>query len=94
MLQVSTHGSIENQILMWKYPSMTRLATLTGHSSGVHYLAMSPDGETMITGGWDETLRLWPHVFSRARSRKVSAQFVHVERYILLLDHIDTYRTI
>jgi hypothetical protein len=59
----------------------------TSHSSGMRYLAMSPDGETMVTGGWDETLRLWQHVFSRAHSCKVSAEFVHVERYILLLDH-------
>jgi cell division cycle 20-like protein 1 (cofactor of APC complex) len=94
MLQVSTHGSIEDQIHIWKYPSMTRLATLTSHSSGVHYLAVSPDGVTIVTGGGDETLHRWQHVFSRAHSRKVSAEFVHVERYIFLMDHIDTYRSI
>lgn len=35
------------------------VASLTGHSSRVLYLAMSPDGETIVTGAGDETLRFW-----------------------------------
>ena len=27
---VSTHGYSQNQIIVWKYPSMSKLATLTG----------------------------------------------------------------
>lgn len=38
---------------------MKRIATLTGHSSRVLYLAMSPDGNTIVTGAGDETLRFW-----------------------------------
>jgi cell division cycle 20-like protein 1, cofactor of APC complex len=38
---------------------MKRLATLTGHSYRVLYLAMSPDGTTLVTGAGDETLRFW-----------------------------------
>lgn len=56
---VSTHGYSQNQIIVWKYPSMAKLATLTGHTLRVLYLATSPDGQTVVTGAGDETLRFW-----------------------------------
>ena len=56
---VSTHGFSDNAVVLWKYPSMKKIATLTGHSSRVLYLAMSPDYESIITGAGDETLRFW-----------------------------------
>lgn len=56
---VSTHGYSLNQIIVWKYPSMQKVATLTGHSLRVLYLAMSPDGQSIVTGAGDETLRFW-----------------------------------
>ncbi|KAH7032865.1 WD40-repeat-containing domain protein [Microdochium trichocladiopsis] len=56
---VSTHGYSQNQIVVWKYPSMTQVASLTGHTYRVLYLAMSPDGRTIVTGAGDETLRFW-----------------------------------
>lgn len=56
---VSTHGYSQNQINVWRYPSMKKIATLTGHSYRVLYLAASPDGQTLVTGAGDETLRFW-----------------------------------
>ena len=41
---------------------MQKICTLTGHTYRVLYLAMSPDGETIVSGAGDETLRFW-HVF-------------------------------
>lgn len=38
---------------------MTQVATLSGHTYRVLYLAMSPDGQTIVTGAGDETLRFW-----------------------------------
>jgi cell division cycle 20-like protein 1 (cofactor of APC complex) len=76
MLQVSTYGNLQNQILVWKYPSLIQLGSLIGHSSGVLYMAVSPNGETIVTGAGDKTLRFW-NMFSKASSQKVSAQFVH-----------------
>uniref|UniRef100_A0A453GWM2 Uncharacterized protein n=1 Tax=Aegilops tauschii subsp. strangulata TaxID=200361 RepID=A0A453GWM2_AEGTS len=35
------------------------VATLTGHTLRVLYLATSPDGQTIVTGAGDETLRFW-----------------------------------
>ncbi|MBW0490207.1 hypothetical protein O181_029922 [Austropuccinia psidii MF-1] len=68
---VSTHGfspgPIQNQVCLWKYPSMQQIATLSGHTYRVLYLAMSPDGETIVTGAGDETLRFW-HAFPKKRS--------------------------
>jgi len=56
---VSTHGYSLNQIIIWKYPSMSEVITLTGHTYRVLYLAISPDGQTIVTGAGDETLRFW-----------------------------------
>ena len=113
---VSTHGYSLNQIIVWKYPSMTKVATLTGHTyryvpiqrstaefscavvstgklshapriwshdvsvllfcvagvgiagfGSVLYLAMSPDGQSIVTGAGDETLRFW-NVFPSPKS--------------------------
>lgn len=61
---VSTHGYSQNQIVVWKYPSMSQVVSLTGHTFRVLYLAMSPDGRTVVTGAGDETLRFW-NVFGR-----------------------------
>jgi cell division cycle 20-like protein 1, cofactor of APC complex len=48
---------------------MKKVATLTGHTFRVLYLAMSPDGETIVTGAGDETLRFWK-VFPPAEGTK------------------------
>lgn len=66
---VSTHGYSQNQILLWKYPSLTHIAKLTGHTLRVLYLAMSPDGEAIVTGAGDETLRFW-NVFNKSTCNK------------------------
>ncbi|KAL2419362.1 Fizzy-related protein-like protein [Exophiala dermatitidis] len=56
---VSTHGYSQNQIVVWKYPKMEQVVSLTGHTFRVLYLSTSPDGTTIVTGAGDETLRFW-----------------------------------
>lgn len=56
---VSTHGFSNNQIIIWKYPSLEKLTILEGHTSRVLYLTLSRDGQTIVTGAGDETLRFW-----------------------------------
>ncbi|CAJ0586735.1 unnamed protein product, partial [Mesorhabditis spiculigera] len=68
---VSTHGYSYNHVIIWKYPSMTPVTKLTGHNFRVLYLAMSPDGEAIVTGAGDETLRFW-HVFSKSGAPRTS----------------------
>ena len=69
--------------MVWKYPSLVQVAKLTGHSYRVLYLAMSPDGEAIVTGAGDETLRFW-NVFSKARSQKVCPQSDFDSNFIIV----------
>ena len=56
---VSSHGYAQNQLTVWKYPSMVKVTELTGHSCRVLHMAMSPDGQTVVSAAADETLRIW-----------------------------------
>lgn len=69
---VSSHGYSLNQIIVWRYPSMTKVATLTGHTFRVLYLAMSPDGQNIVSGAGDETLRFW-NAFPGPKTRRDGA---------------------
>ena len=69
---VSTHGYSQNQVILWKYPTMSKVVTLTGHTYRVLYLAMSPDGETIVTGAGDETLRFWKVFPKKVKQKKAS----------------------
>lgn len=69
---ISTHGYTKNQIHLWNYPEMKKLVTLTGHTFRVLYLAMSPDGNTIVTGAGDETLRFWDLSSSRSTPKTLS----------------------
>eukprot|EP00826_Nyctotherus_ovalis_P064842 TRINITY_DN9519_c0_g3_i2.p1 TRINITY_DN9519_c0_g3~~TRINITY_DN9519_c0_g3_i2.p1 ORF type:complete len:462 (-),score=118.75 TRINITY_DN9519_c0_g3_i2:92-1477(-) len=72
---VSTHGYSENYVFIWKHEGMRKLATLTGHTSRVLYLAGSNDGETIVTGAGDETLRFWK-VFPCSRVQTASSHLL------------------
>ena len=56
---ISSHGNSKNSICVWTYPKMNKIAELNGHLSRALYMAMSPDGCTLVSGSSDETLRFW-----------------------------------
>ncbi|KAJ3594962.1 hypothetical protein NHX12_004267 [Muraenolepis orangiensis] len=56
---VSGHGYAHNNVVIWKFPSLTKVAELAGHEDRVLNLALSPDGSTVATVAGDETVRLW-----------------------------------
>eukprot|EP01133_Synstelium_polycarpum_P013909 gene13909-16409_t len=72
---VSTHGYSQNQITVWSYPTMSEVATLTGHTTRVLYLAVSPDGQTIVTGAGDQTLRFWNTVYFSALPADLKESF-------------------
>ncbi|XP_073347533.1 cell division cycle protein 20 homolog [Pagrus major] len=56
---VSAHGYAHNSVVIWKYPSLTKVAELNGHEDRVLSLTMSPDCSSIATVAGDETIRLW-----------------------------------
>ncbi|XP_059276629.1 cell division cycle 20.2, cofactor of APC complex-like [Lycium ferocissimum] len=66
---LSSHGFTDNQLTVWKYPSMTKISELFGHTSRVLHMVQSPDGYTVATAAADETLRLW-NVFGNPEKAK------------------------
>ena len=69
---VSSHGFSKNSLCVWKYPSMAKVAELTGHEARVLHLATSPDGETVVSGAGDESLRFWK-IFEKDAAAKPTA---------------------
>jgi len=55
----SSHGYSHNQVTVWKYPSMGKVADLQAHTSRVLELMKSPDGTTIASAAGDETIRMW-----------------------------------
>ncbi|KAF7133371.1 hypothetical protein RHSIM_Rhsim09G0201900 [Rhododendron simsii] len=55
---LSAHGPTQNQLTLWKYPSMVKVTELTGHESRVLSMVQSPDGCTVASAAGDE-LRFW-----------------------------------
>uniref|UniRef100_A0A0D3ARA5 CDC20/Fizzy WD40 domain-containing protein n=1 Tax=Brassica oleracea var. oleracea TaxID=109376 RepID=A0A0D3ARA5_BRAOL len=51
-----SHGS---QLTLWKYPSMVKMAELSGHTSRVLSMTQSPDGCTVVSAAGDENLCFW-----------------------------------
>ncbi|NP_001400407.1 cell division cycle protein 20 [Zea mays] len=73
---LSSHGFTQNQLTLWKYPSMVKMAELNGHTSRVLFMAQSPDGCTVASAAADETLRFW-NVFGTPETPKPAAKASH-----------------
>ena len=56
---VSSHGFSDYQLILWRYPSLTKMKELRGHTARVLHLAKSPDGRTICSASADETIRFW-----------------------------------
>ena len=56
---LSSHGFSRNQLCVWKYPTLVKVAELEGHSSRVLHTSVSADGSCVVSGAADETLRFW-----------------------------------
>ena len=56
---ISAHGYSDNQLVLWKAPSLERITQLKGHTERILNMALSPDGTTVVSAAGDETLRFW-----------------------------------
>lgn len=56
---LSSHGFSDNQLILWKFPSMMKIKEFTGHTMRVLHMSKSPDGQTVCTASPDESLRFW-----------------------------------
>ena len=56
-----TRLAVTSSIGIWLYDAATgdEVALLTGHTDRVWSVVFSPDGQTLASGSWDETIRLW-----------------------------------
>jgi WD40 repeat protein len=48
-----------DKIRLWNPRSGELLRTLTGHSGEVKSVAISPDGQTLVSGSADKTIKIW-----------------------------------
>ncbi|KAI8039969.1 fizzy-related protein homolog [Drosophila gunungcola] len=78
---VTTHGQALPQVIVWRYPSLKQVVRLSGHTQRVLYLAVSPDSESIVTGGADETLRFWT-VFSKQKPPKAPSSVLNLYQCI------------
>jgi cell division cycle protein 20 (cofactor of APC complex) len=67
---ISGHGFAENQLSIWSYPTLQKVADLSGHQERVLSMAMSPDGSTVVSAAADETLRFWKCFASEPKQKK------------------------
>ncbi|XP_077248136.1 cell division cycle 20.2, cofactor of APC complex-like [Tasmannia lanceolata] len=76
---LSSHGFSENQLILWKFPSMKKITEIKGHTARVLHLAQSPDGFTVASAAADETLRFWKVFGSPKSTTSVSGKSVKKE---------------
>ena len=67
---ISSHGYEKNQLSIWKYSDMAKSCDLLGHSNRILGMTMSPDEETVVSIGADETLRFWKCFAADQRAKK------------------------
>ncbi|XP_061375329.1 cell division cycle 20.1, cofactor of APC complex-like [Gastrolobium bilobum] len=76
---LSSHGLTRNQLTLWKYPSMVKMAELNGHTSRVLFMTQSPDGCMVATAAGDQELRFWK-VFGTLASKAKTEPFANFNR--------------
>ena len=64
--RAATAGA-DGRIAIWTTGKAQPDAVLEGHSAPIVALAVSPDGATLASASWDQTVRLWPLAGGAAR---------------------------
>ena len=56
---VSAHGYTGNELNVWAFPSLKRVARVAGYKSRLLHMAMAPDRLEVVTGSSDEKINFW-----------------------------------
>lgn len=79
--EVVCAGSLDSfEIHIWSVQTGQLLDQLSGHEGPVGSLAFAPSGDTLVSGSWDHTVRLWS-IFSRTQTSEplqLLADVLHV----------------
>ncbi|SKA96410.1 WD domain-containing protein, G-beta repeat-containing protein [Prosthecobacter debontii] len=59
-------AGIAGEVRSWKTADGMALHNFQGHTDACYSLALSPDGQTLVTGGYDQKIRLWKAVTGEA----------------------------
>jgi len=70
---VTAQGYSGNEVHIWRSQGLSKVATLSSHMARVLHLAASTDGQTIITGAGDETIRFWSAFPPCTRPRAATA---------------------
>jgi len=68
---ITSHGYAQNQLSLWRYPSLRKVGDLQGHQGRILGLAQSPDSSIVCSLSADETLRFW-RVFTPRKNKVYS----------------------
>ena len=74
--RAATAGA-DGRIAIWTSGKTEPDAVLEGHTAPIVALAVSPDGATLASGSWDQTVRLWPLAGGAPRVLEGHAQNVN-----------------
>ncbi|CAH2046531.1 unnamed protein product [Thlaspi arvense] len=80
---LSSHGFPHNQLTLWKYPSMLKMAEFTAHTSRVLYMAQNPDGCTVASAAGDESLKFWNVFGEKPAPKKGHEPFSRYSQLVL-----------
>lgn len=56
---MSAHGFPDNQLTLWRFPSLEKVADIPAHENRVLHAAVSSDGTMVATVASDEDLKFW-----------------------------------
>jgi WD40 repeat protein len=52
-------GNVSPFLSPLRIEKLALLRTFTGHTDGVHSVALSADGQILASGSWDKTIKVW-----------------------------------
>ncbi|XP_078051727.1 periodic tryptophan protein 2 homolog isoform X1 [Augochlora pura] len=92
--------STAGQLLVWEWQSETYAMKQQGHSNNTNFLAYSPDGQYIVTGGDDGKVKLWNTLngfcsvtFHEHTSSVTNVLFSHNRKFIVSASLDGTVRT-